>query len=78
MNQMEEKLRQAAKAEASGMAGCMTTPSALAFSDRLRDRYAYRMEHIQRTTQIGELLGLLDKHPEIARMFDLIDALGRE
>lgn len=90
LNQLQEKLRQAtlddldfrmanAKAEAEAMAGCSTTAAPRKmFSDRLRQRADRRQRERISTEYMQELIYLLDKHPEIARILDLIDVLGKE
>ena len=86
MTSMEEKLK-AAELEARQCANqgdwgpsVMTTAgksARLGLRDRVALDRSRAMEQGARAQRLQELEYLLDKHPEIARMLDLIEEVGR-
>jgi len=78
--EMEEKMRQAKmQAEANqAQAGTVgnATPLRESWTGRFRSRLGHSMQESRRAEQLNELLYLLDKHPEIARILDLVDEVG--
>ena len=66
-------------AQSSGLVGesteqCTTIEENL--SGRLRNKYQRAQQESRRVLQLDELLYLLNKNPEVARILDLIDMIG--
>ncbi len=82
--EMEEKMRHQAKMHAEakaygqGQVGADlgATPVRESLSGRFRSRLNQAQQESRKAEQLNELLYLLDKHPEIARILDLVEAVG--
>lgn len=80
--QQQQKLEDMAKqAQTSpGLAGSAgydnATPMRETLTNRLRSRRVDSARQAERREQFDELIYLLDKNPEIARILDLIEAVG--
>ena len=67
------------EAKLSGLAGCATEPSGReSMIGRFRNDLSRSRSASKRANDLEELLYLLDKNPEIARILDLVDALGNK
>lgn len=60
--------------QATGSLGCDVAET---FSDRLRSRRGRAERESWKANQIGELLYLLEKNPEVSRILDLIESVGQ-
>lgn len=74
-HQMNEKLRglqeQTAK---TGMSGAATIGRP-GLRDRVRDQLSRASQEASRASRLDELETLLDKHPDVARILDLVEDL---
>jgi hypothetical protein len=65
----------AANTVGSGILGMTPKPSSL--RERLRSNLSYARRQAQKREQMEELEYLLDKHPEVARILDLLEEVGK-
>jgi hypothetical protein len=78
-----EKMAQSAR-YSGGLAGCSamaqeaTQPMRESMTGRFRNDLSRSRNASKRASDLEELLYLLDKNPEIARILDLVDALGNK
>ncbi len=79
-NAVREKMAaQANQAQASTIGNAKMEygePMRESLTGRLRSRLGQSMRESRKAEQLNELLYLLDKHPEIARILDLVEAVG--
>ncbi len=80
----EEKLKQMAELEynarhmqGSTTVGCDMEPKRACLRDRVRMDLNRAMREERRGRAMMELDSLLEKHPDIARILDLIEEIGR-
>lgn len=65
-----------------GQVGCNTTPAVdydyrpPSLQAQLEKRVAHAQQEVRRAAKSAELIGLLDNHPEVARILDLVRELG--
>lgn len=73
-----EKLAYMNQAQTVGMAGCASdSPSREPLLGRLYRQASHAQQEARRAERTHELIGLLEKHPEVARILDLVEELGR-
>jgi hypothetical protein len=83
MTEQQEKLAamdnvQGAKSTGATTLGYDANPKRDSMTERFRHQIRRASRERSRTSQLEELVFLLDKNPEIARILDLIDAIGRD
>jgi hypothetical protein len=78
-HEIQAKTQGGAATNPLGM-GLDTADRAQPMRENLTGRFRSQLQRAQREsrreTQLAELLDLLDKNPEVARILDLIDSLG--
>ena len=70
--------QQGAQTIGGGMGSTLTEPTREMASRRFKAQLHRAQRDRHRTEQLQELCYLLDKNPEIARILDLIDAIGND
>jgi hypothetical protein len=60
-----------------GAAQCGGTDTVSSLSDRIRNKRDRAVAEARKAVRLEELLDLFDKNPEVARMLDLVEEVGR-
>ncbi len=78
LNAMNQAKAQTTGAAIGGYAGLDSEPLRESLTGRFRNRLHRHQREGRKADQLGELLHLLEKNPEVARILDLVDALGND
>ncbi len=78
LNAMNQAKAQQSTGAAIGGCGLDSEPMRESLTGRFRNRLRRHQREGRKADQLGELLHLLEKNPEVARILDLVDALGND